>query len=278
MYSNKRKITVATVCLNAEAVIRNTIDSVLIQDYEDFEYLIVDGLSKDNTISIVNEYIPLFAEKHIDYRVVSEKDNGLYDAMNKAADLSNGEWIIYMNAGDMLLDRTTLKEVSTKLAEDLNVLYGDILLAEGNKYKIHKSGDISLINRCNPIMHQSCFTRVDIVRRYKFDTSYKICADYDLFLKLFKDNCNCFKKTDLVMSTFMMGGLSTTAIYLREKEFSNARKNNCIKEARFTKIFVFMITVKEYIRLLLIKILKDRFFTSERGYYSLEELKNLLYK
>lgn len=276
MASENYKITVATVCLNAESVIRKTIESVLAQEYDSFEYLIVDGVSKDNTLTIVNEYAPLFAEKNITYRIVSEKDSGLYDAMNKAADLSDGEWIIYMNAGDTLLDGDVLNKASGMLDPDLDVLYGDILLAEGEKFKLHRSGEIMSLNRCNPIMHQSCLTRVKSLLRYRFDTSYKICADYDLFLKLYKDNSSCFRKTDLVIATFMMGGLSTTAISLREKEFSRARKNNDIKEASFTKLHVFVISMKEYIRLIAISFLKERFFSSKRGYFSLQEIKEII--
>lgn len=276
MASESYKITVATVCLNAESVIRKTIESVLAQEYDSFEYLIVDGVSKDNTLAIVNEYVPLFAEKNITYRIVSEKDSGLYDAMNKAADLSNGEWIIYMNAGDTLLDGDVLNKVSGMLDSDLDVLYGDILLAEGEKFKLHRSGEILSLNRCNPIMHQSCLTRVKSLLRYRFDTSYKICADYDLFLKLYKDNSSCFRKTDLVIATFMMGGLSTTAISLREKEFKRARKVNNIKESRFTNLYVLGITTKEYIRLFTIKIFDKKFFSSKRGYYSFDEILRMI--
>lgn len=276
MDSESYKITVATVCLNAESVIRKTIESVLAQEYDSFEYLIVDGVSKDNTLAIVNEYVPLFAEKNITYRIVSEKDSGLYDAMNKAADLSNGEWIIYMNAGDTLLDGDVLNKASGMLDPDLDVLYGDILLAEGEKFKLHRSGEIMSLNRCNPIMHQSCLTRVKSLLRYRFDTSYKICADYDLFLKLYKDNSSCFRKTDLVIATFMMGGLSTTAISLREKEFSRARKVNNIKESRFTNLYVLGITTKEYIRLFTIKIFDKKFFSSKRGYYSFDEILRMI--
>ena len=190
MNSECRKITVATVCLNAESVIKNTIDSVLAQEFDNFEYLIIDGKSKDNTLSIVNGYIQLFAEKNIDYRIISEKDSGLYDAMNKAADLSNGEWIIYMNAGDTLLDGSVLKDVSGMLTDDINILYGDILLADGGKYKLHKSGDIELINHCFPVMHQSCLTRTEIMRKYRYDTSYRVSADYDFFLRLYNSKEN----------------------------------------------------------------------------------------
>lgn len=273
---NNCKITIATVCLNAEETIRNTIESIVCQKYTDFEYLIVDGLSKDNTLSIANEYIDIFKNKGILYRIVSEKDNGLYDAMNKAADLAFGEWIMYMNSGDTLLDEEVLDKVSLRLDNDINILYGDILLSDGGKYKYHKAGNISTINKCFPIMHQSCLTRVKMMREYKFDTSYKISSDYDFVLRLYKDEPQSIRKTDIVMSTFLMGGLSTTNVFARERDYCFARKKNKIKEPRFAKLFILKALLKEYLRLFAIKILGDSFFNKHRGYYTLDEIKRLL--
>ena len=270
------KITVATVCLNAEDTIRRTIDSVLDQDFDDFEYLIIDGKSKDSTINIIREYSVLFNEKSISYRYLSEKDNGLYDAMNKAASLAKGEWIIYMNSGDTLLDESVLSRVSSCFSENINILYGDILLCDGGKYKFHKAGKIDTLNKCFPIMHQACFTRVDIMQKYKFDTSYKISADYDFVLRLYNDDNSCIKKVDFVMSTFMMGGLSTTSILAREKDYSFARKKNNVKEPGCAKLSVFFMIIKEYLRLFTIKLLKDKFFNEHRGYYNLEDIKRKL--
>ncbi len=273
---NKCKITIATVCLNAEDSIRNTIESIVCQNYNDFEYLIVDGLSRDNTLSIANEYIEAFKNNGIPYRIITEKDKGLYDAMNKAADLASGEWIIYMNSGDTLLDETILNKVSPLFSEDINVLYGDILLADGGKYKLHKAGNIELLNRCFPIMHQSCFTRVTVMKKFRFDISYRISADYDFILRLYNDDKSCFKKVDLVMSTFLMGGLSTSAVNLREKDYCYARKKNKIKEPWNAKIYIFCGEIKEYLRLFLIKVYKDKFFSEKRGWYDFETIKNKL--
>ena len=84
-------VSLITVCFNSEKTIRNTIESVLNQTYSEIEYIIVDGLSKDNTLGIVHEYDEKFKEKGVIYRVISEKDNGIYDAMNKGIGMAQGE-------------------------------------------------------------------------------------------------------------------------------------------------------------------------------------------
>ena len=120
------KVSVITVCYNAEASIGNTLKSVLEQTYKDFEYVIIDGASKDNTLKIVERYKPEFEEKGILLNLISEKDNGIYDAMNKAVRCCNGEWLIYMNADDTFADADVLKDILADNDHDgIDVVYGD---------------------------------------------------------------------------------------------------------------------------------------------------------
>ena len=97
---NNPKISIITVSYNSEVVIEPTIKSILNQTFIDFEYLIIDGNSKDRTVEIIKSYESKFKEKNISYKWVSEPDNGIYDAMNKGILMSNGQWCNFMNTGD----------------------------------------------------------------------------------------------------------------------------------------------------------------------------------
>ena len=108
------KITIVTVCYNAEETIKNTIESVLSQNYCNYEYIVIDGKSTDNTLTILNDYRKGFQEKGIDYYIYSEKDNGIYDAMNKGIEHSLGDWIILMNADDSFYSSDVLTQVFDK--------------------------------------------------------------------------------------------------------------------------------------------------------------------
>lgn len=120
------KLTIITVCFNAADDLKKTLDSILTQTFTDFEYLVVDGGSKDNTLALLEFYKPLFAKENKVFRYVSEPDQGTYDAMNKGIQLAKGEWINYMNAGDSFYEDSTLHEFfSASSKENAGVMYGD---------------------------------------------------------------------------------------------------------------------------------------------------------
>lgn len=181
------KITIVTVCLNAEKTIELTMQSILRQTYQKIEYLIIDGKSNDGTLDIIDKYVD---DKRI--RLLSEKDNGLYNAMNKAIDLCTGEYIIFMNSGDVFYDDEVLEDMIPYLKYDLvygNVIRktrnGNILEKYHGKYKI-----MFLLLMGRMMSHQCLFTRADIMRQYKFDEQFKICADYDFIVRTKKNKCS----------------------------------------------------------------------------------------
>ncbi len=178
------KLTVATVCFNAEKTIEATVKSVLRQTYRDIEYLIIDGKSTDRTLELLRPYQ---ADDRL--RVVSEKDNGLYDAMNKAARLCRGEYILYMNSGDLFADEGVLTDVVPYL--DADIVYGDVVRIRRDgrhleKYnKKHAVMRLLLMGRM--ICHQSMFTRTTLMRAYRFNEQYTITADYDFVMRAQKN-------------------------------------------------------------------------------------------
>lgn len=121
---SKELITVVTVCFNAGQTIAKTMQSVLNQTYRPLEYILVDGKSTDNTLNIIYELEPLFHEKGIAVRIVSEKDKGIFDAMNKGVKLANGRWVNFMNAGDVFYNDKTIDFVfSHEIPMEVKLVY-----------------------------------------------------------------------------------------------------------------------------------------------------------
>jgi len=127
------KLTVATVCFNAEKTIEETIKSVLAQTYQNIEYLIIDGKSTDRTLELIGKY-----QTDSRVRVISERDSGLYDAMNKAASVCSGEYILYMNSGDLFADRRVLAAVVPCL--DSDIIYGNVIRIRQDGKHLEKYG------------------------------------------------------------------------------------------------------------------------------------------
>lgn len=204
------KVSIITVCRNAESVIEKTILSVLSQDYSNIEYIIIDGGSIDGTVDIINKY---------GLKYISEPDNGIYDAMNKGLRLATGNWIAYMNAGDEYSSPTIIREIfgSETLEESrwpkcVKLIGGDVnLVSKGKKEKV-KALDIREIFHKNIFCHQSTFTRIGedapclknkFGLPWAFNTRYRISADYDLFYDIAdKYGVDSIKKIDITVADF----------------------------------------------------------------------------
>ena len=181
------KITIVTVCLNVENTIEVTMQSVLGQTFREIEYLIIDGKSSDGTLDIINKYMN---DGRI--RLLSEKDSGLYNAMNKAIELSTSDYIIFMNSGDVFCDNHVLEDMVPHLHTDL--VYGNVIrkTQDGDRLEKyhgkHKLMCLLLIGRM--MSHQALFTKSDIMKQYKFNEQFKICADYDFIVRAKKNGCS----------------------------------------------------------------------------------------
>lgn len=173
-------ISIVTVCYNAVSTIEETIISVINQSYDNIEYIIIDGGSKDGTIDLIEKY----ADK-ISYWI-SEPDMGIYDAMNKGIAVATGKWINFMNSGDYLFNDHVL-EIFVLLLPFYqgDIFYGDTAL----NYRVgliqNTASSIDQIMKRLPFCHQSCFVLTDLLKRKKYNLSYRICADYDFFYNEF---------------------------------------------------------------------------------------------
>lgn len=173
------KVSIVTVCYNCEDSIEKTILSVLSQTYSNLEYVIIDGASKDNTISLIQKY-----KDRID-TIVSEEDNGIYDAMNKGIDRCTGDWILFMNSGDRFANDGVIESVfaEVKIEDGTRIIFGDTILVYpfGNYY--YPGLDDKGFHFC----HQSTFFEATVTKKYKYDLSYKIVADQRLVFLIEKN-------------------------------------------------------------------------------------------
>ncbi len=180
-------VTIITVCFNAYGDLKKTLDSVLAQSYDSFEYLVIDGGSKDGTLELLKQYEALFIANGKPFGYISEKDKGTYDAMNKGARMAQGIWINYMNAGDSFYSESTLQEFfANKIVDNAGVLYGDTLQIYDFGSGVAKASDYKKDNPIMPFCHQSSFVKTDLMREFQFDLTYRIVADHDLFFRLYE--------------------------------------------------------------------------------------------
>lgn len=164
------RITVVTVCYNNCKALEQTIQNVLSQDYDNLEYIIVDGGSNDGSLDVIRKYDSRLS------KWISEPDQGVYYAMNKGIDYATGTWVNFMNAGDFFVDNHVLASVFSYHLYPLSVgmIYGDTVasLPFGKFFIPGKRTDGGL-----HFCHQSVFCRADLLKKIKFDTRYRILAD-----------------------------------------------------------------------------------------------------
>ena len=216
---NNPKISIITVSYNSEVVIEPTIKSILNQTFIDFEYLIIDGNSKDRTVEIIKSYESKFKEKNISYKWVSEPDNGIYDAMNKGILMSNGQWCNFMNTGDSFFLKDTLKKVFND-DED----YNSIALLYG--HKIFKNKPINPLPikalTYGAIMgnHQSMFFNKHLLKEeLVYDLRYSIYGDYELVNRIFLNFGKArFYKINVSIANYQGGGISATPSFQKRKD------------------------------------------------------------
>lgn len=202
------KFSIITVVYNGEGIVDKTMSSVAEQTFNDYEHIIIDGRSSDKTLEIVEHY------KSLKLIVVSEKDKGIYDAMNKGVKIAKGQYLIFMNAGDCFVDMHTLSRVSEQL-DGVHHFYGDsIRIYNGESYLNKEKVNSFSITRHN-ICHQSIF----YLRKQSihYDLKYMIFADWVLNIKEF---CTCgFKHICTPVCQFSMDGISSTTERMKDKAF-----------------------------------------------------------
>lgn len=175
-------VSVVTVCRNASAVIRATMQSVLDQTFARFEYVLIDGASVDGTQAHIAEYAERFRARGVAVTVVSETDAGIYDAMNKSLTRVSGEWICFMNAGDAFCAPDTLARVFAEPAvAQADIVYGDTVINLHFGRVRMQPKPLAYFEKKMAFCHQSVFVRTRFMRARPFDLRYRLAADYDFF-------------------------------------------------------------------------------------------------
>ena len=249
------KVSLITVTFNSGMTLRDTIQSVLSQSFPDIEYILVDGLSQDRTIKIVKEYEPLFQNR---LKWVSEKDSGLYDAMNKGIRMATGDIIGIINSDDFYFRN----DVITKIVEAFNdnnvqAIYGDVRFVNPNnldrtvRYYSSKRFVPSLFRFGFMPAHPTFFTYrkyFDQLGYYK--TNYKIAADYELLLRFLYVHRLKSKYLPLDFMKMRTGGTSTASIrsnILLNKEIVRACKENGIWTCYPLLLLKYLVKIFEFI-------------------------------
>lgn len=238
------RVSVITVVYNSKDAIEKTIRGVLEQTYPNIEYVVIDGGSNDGTVDIIKKY-----EGKIDY-FISEKDTGVYDAMNKGIEQASGEWINFMNAGDTFCDEKVIENILLNLQDKdpVDLIYGDAIeiTPQKSRKKIIASVDLSELWKGAKFGHESLFTRASIIKKNKFDLSYRVSSDYDFIMKCFSLGYT-FKKINIDVLLFSPPGFSRDHwIKATLENWNIARKNK--KEFKvdlyYASTFLFSLAVK----------------------------------
>jgi len=191
------KVSIIIATYNSGSTIRTALESVRKQTFLDWECLVVDGASKDDTIAIVKEY----CENDGRFRFVSERDHGIYDAFNKGWRKAKGKWVYYLGSDDTLTENG-LSQVAEQLEDQYAVVTGDVYLIrdDGTKRLFQMNGFIGC--------HQGVIMQRDVLEQMKgFDERYKIIADYDLMIRTKNDGYRS-KNIRVPLANFFVGGES----------------------------------------------------------------------
>jgi len=209
------RLSVITVCYNAAATIKDTIESVLSQkNVEDLEYIIVDGASKDGSVEIIQSYGDKIS------KFVSEKDNGLYDAINKGIQMASGDVIGLLHADDLYYSDDVLASVERSFKNhDIDCLYGNLHYVDKNdtdqvvrNWKAGTFTEAAFINGWMP-PHPTFFVKKECYEKYGlYDTSFKTAADYELMLRFLKKEKLSACYLDKTMIKMRVGGESNKNI------------------------------------------------------------------
>ncbi len=212
-------ISIITVTKNCAPTLRRTLESVKAIKTTDVEYVVIDGQSTDGTLEILHEYASCVDQ------LVSEGDTGIYNAMNKGAMRAKGEYVLFLNGDDHLLEEGfgKAKKILADRRPEVLSCQSEAVAEDGRKEALLKP-ITAYLKFFNTIPHLSTFVRASLQREYEFREQYRIAADYDLFLRMHLAGRN-FLLADPVVAVHYRGGFSAN-VERSKKEVDEIRKDN----------------------------------------------------
>lgn len=237
------KISIVTVVYNAVDDFKVTAESIVNQGYNNLEFIVIDGGSTDGTLDLIKFY-----EKYISYWV-SEPDGGIYDAMNKGVLHSTGDYINFMNAGDVFSSDNVVKLIASETTKNPGCIYvgGCMVKYPSGKIKVNSVSLSSTNNYLKmPVCHQSMFAPRELLIKYKLNEQYKIAADFDFFLAAIKAKVD-IHILESNLSCITSGGVSDLKRVETLKEYQFIHEKNFGRSA-YVSIYFFLNRLLERIK------------------------------
>jgi len=211
------KITIITSTFNSSKTVKDTFESILKQTFKNIEYLVIDGCSKDGTIELIKEYEDKFEGR---MRWISEKDRGVYDAMNKGIHMATGDVIGFLNSDDFFTATDCLQTIADEFEkEEIDATYGNIHYVDSDdldtmvRFYSSKRFKPSRMRMGFMPAHPSFYCKRSVYEKYgDFDLGYKIASDFELLLRFIYVNKIKTKYIPKDFVTMRTGGLSTSGL------------------------------------------------------------------
>lgn len=246
------KVSIITATYNSEKTLKGTLESVLKQTHSDYEHIIVDGKSTDSTMQIVKEYEPKYQGK---LKWISEKDSGLYEAMNKGINMATGDIIGILNSDDVYASETVLETiVNTFEQTNCDGTYANLIFMDEETMikpkRIWRNPKGKVKNGWHPA-HPTLYLKKEVYNKIGlFNLQYKVVADYDFMLRMLQNKEIALQYIDEYLIYMRAGGTSTAGMkgYIRNlKESHQVLKDNHIKYPYFVDLLRIIRTIKQVI-------------------------------
>ena len=252
-------LSVITVTLNDAVNLKSTLDSVLNQKYDGVEHIVIDGGSADGTVELLENY-----QNKYNLTWISEKDNGISDAFNKGVKMSSGKWVLFLGAGDTLINNNIITDVDKELLSKPNhtIIWGDVDVVDSSGNIIKEIKGNHNKHRLKQYMcyhHQGIFhNRKSFENHGLFDKDFRIAMDYDFLLRLY-DEIDVSGYLNRKVSCFLSGGNSQLNYLSTIHDFFMAQKKNKTSQPLLLKMLYYWSAIKYFI-----KIIISRYFNHIR--------------